>query len=189
MIKLIIGLGNPGDKYVETRHNVGFMAVDALAKAKGISSFQKKFNGEYATYVCDQEKVYLLKPQTYMNLSGECIRPFMDYFKIQKDEILVLYDDLDTPLGRLRLRETGSSGGHNGIKSVILHIGNQDFCRIRIGIGRPTVGTIVDYVLSPFDLKEKADVGQVIDRCVQAIEDLEKKTFSDVMNIYNQKRV
>ena len=86
------------------------------------------------------------------------------------------------------MRDSGSCCGQNGIKSVILHIGNQDFCRIRIGIGRPTVGTIVDYVLSPFDLKEKADVGQVIDRCVQAIEDLEKKTFSDVMNIYNQKR-
>ena len=133
------------------------------------------------------EKVYILKPETYMNLSGECIHPFIKYFQIQKEEILVIYDDLDTKLGRLRLREAGSAGGHNGIKSIISHLGDQKFKRIRVGIGRPTVGTIVDYVLTSFQKEEEDILNKIIQRSVNAIQDLEEKKFSDVMNIYNQK--
>ena len=187
IVKLIIGLGNPGVEYAYTRHNIGFMVIDALAKEKGITSFQKKFNGAYASYMINGEKVYILKPETYMNLSGECIHPFMTYFRIKQEEILVIYDDLDTKLGRLRLRETGSAGGHNGIKSVISHLGNQEFKRVRVGIGRPTVGTIIDYVLSSFKKEEEEMVNKVVQKSVAAIVALEEKRFSDVMNIYNQK--
>lgn len=180
-------MGNPGEKYKNTKHNVGFITIDQIAAEKGISKFQKKFNGSYASYLSQNGKVYLLKPETYMNLSGECILPFMNYFEINPDEILVIYDDLDTGLGRLRLRETGSAGGHNGIKSIISHLGHQKFKRIRIGIGRPTVGTVVDYVLSPFDLKNQESLMEGVQKATRAVIELESKSFSDTMNIYNQK--
>lgn len=188
LIKLIVGLGNPGKQYEHTKHNVGFMTIDEIAKEKGVSNFQKKFNGVYAFYHTPNGKVYLLKPETYMNLSGECMIPFMNYFQIADDEVVVVYDDLDTAIGRLRLRESGSAGGHNGIKSIIAHIGHQKFKRVRIGISRPTVGTVVDYVLSPFAADKQEEVQECVKRAAQAVIDLEDKSFSDVMNIYNQKQ-
>lgn len=188
LIKLIVGLGNPGKQYEHTKHNVGFMTIDEIAKEKGVSNFQKKFNGVYAFYHTPNGKVYLLKPETYMNLSGECMIPFMNYFQIADDEVVVVYDDLDTAIGRLRLRESGSAGGHNGIKSIIAHIGHQKFKRVRIGISRPTVGTVVDYVLSPFAADKQEEVQESVKRAAQAVIDLEDKSFSDVMNIYNQKQ-
>lgn len=188
LIKLIVGLGNPGKQYEHTKHNVGFMTIDEIAKEKGVSNFQKKFNGVYAFYHTPNGKVYLLKPETYMNLSGECMIPFMNYFQIADDEVVVVYDDLDIAIGRLRLRESGSAGGHNGIKSIIAHIGHQKFKRVRIGISRPTVGTVVDYVLSPFAADKQEEVQESVKRAAQAVIDLEDKSFSDVMNIYNQKQ-
>lgn len=188
LIKLIVGLGNPGKQYEHTKHNVGFMTIDEIAKEKGVSNFQKKFNGVYAFYHTPNGKVYLLKPETYMNLSGECMILFMNYFQIADDEVVVVYDDLDTAIGRLRLRESGSAGGHNGIKSIIAHIGHQKFKRVRIGISRPTVGTVVDYVLSPFAADKQEEVQESVKRAAQAVIDLEDKSFSDVMNIYNQKQ-
>lgn len=136
-MKLIIGLGNPGKLYEHTRHNIGFDIIDVLANKWGTPLNQMKFNGMYASVHRPEGKVILLKPLTYMNLSGECVRPLMDYFDINVEDIVVIYDDLDLETGKLRLRQKGSAGGHNGIKSLIQHLGTQEFDRIRVGVSRP----------------------------------------------------
>ena len=130
-MKLIIGLGNPGKEYENTRHNTGFMVLDRLSEKLNIEMTQNKFKGLYGKSKYKGEDVILLKPQTYMNLSGESVRQVMDFFKINQEDILVIYDDLDMPVGKLRLRQSGSAGGHNGIKNIILHTGSQNFNRIR----------------------------------------------------------
>jgi len=135
-MKLIIGLGNPGKEYENTRHNTGFMVLDRLSEKLNIEMTQNKFKGLYGKSKYKGEDVILLKPQTYMNLSGESVRQVMDFFKINQEDILVIYDDLDMPVGKLRLRQSGSAGGHNGIKNIILHTGSQNFNRIRVGIDR-----------------------------------------------------
>ncbi|MBO9131302.1 aminoacyl-tRNA hydrolase [Bacillus sp. 165] len=185
-MKLIVGLGNPGREYALTRHNIGFIAVDELAHRWGISLNQEKFKGLYGSGVINGEKVILLKPLTYMNLSGECIRPLMDYYKIDIEDLVVIYDDLDLPVGRLRLRMKGSAGGHNGIKSMIAHLGTQEFNRIRIGIDRPKNGMKVpDYVLGRFVEEEKMDVVQSIKKSADACEEWLKTPFLQVMNKFN----
>ena len=133
-MKLIVGLGNPGKEYENTRHNCGFMAIDYLAQDLGVTINQAKFKGLYAKIKVEGEDVILLKPQTYMNLSGESVSEVMKFFKIDKEDVLVIYDDLDLPVGKIRIRANGSAGGHNGIKSLIAHLNGQDFKRIRIGI-------------------------------------------------------
>lgn len=135
-MKLIVGLGNPGKEYENTRHNCGFMAIDYLAQDLGVTINQAKFKGLYAKIKVEGEDVILLKPQTYMNLSGESVSEVMKFFKIDKEDVLVIYDDLDLPVGKIRIRANGSAGGHNGIKSLIAHLNGQDFKRIRIGIDR-----------------------------------------------------
>lgn len=132
-MKLIIGLGNPGKEYEHTHHNVGFATIDLLAEKWNIPLNQQKFNALYGMAHRPEGKVMLLKPLTYMNLSGEAVRPMMDYFDVDVEDIVVIYDDLDLEKGKLRLRQKGSAGGHNGIKSLIQHIGTQNFNRIRIG--------------------------------------------------------
>src|SRR3954453_13317332 len=164
-MKLIVGLGNPGKQYDQTRHNIGFTVIDELAKRFHIDLDQTKFKGLYGSTIINGEKIFLLKPLTYMNLSGESIGPFMDYFQIDLDDLLVIYDDLDLPVGKIRLRQKGSAGGHNGIKSAIAHLGTQQFNRIRMGIGRPSVPmSISDYVLGRFTVEEWSDISQSIER-------------------------
>ena len=185
-MKLIAGLGNPGRSYNHTRHNIGFEVVDCLADRNGVPLTKTKFNGLYSIIHHNGEKILIVKPLTYMNLSGDCIRPMMDYFEIKQEDLLVIYDDLDLPVGKIRLRQKGSAGGHNGIKSMIAHLGSQEFNRIRVGINRPPVGmTVPDYVLGKFSKEEWRDMKMVIDKCTDACEAWFEKPFLEVMNQFN----
>ncbi len=185
-MKLIIGLGNPGKQYEHTRHNIGFDVIDALAEKWGTPLNQMKFNGMYASAHRPEGKVMLVKPLTYMNLSGECVRPMMDYFDIEMEDIIVIYDDLDLDVGKLRLRQKGSAGGHNGIKSLIQHLGTQEFNRIRVGISRPPAPMkVADYVLSKFSKEEQGIVDDAVKKSCDAVEAALSQKFLDVMNKFN----
>lgn len=185
-MKLIVGLGNPGKQYEHTRHNIGFAVIDELAERLGIPLDQAKFKGIYGYRLIEGEKVFLLKPLTYMNLSGESVIALMNFYQIEPEDLLVIYDDLDLPVGRIRLRQKGSAGGHNGIKSIISHLGTQEFNRIRVGINRPTGGMpVVDYVLGRFSKEEQETVKDAVAKSADACEEWIKKPFLQVMNIYN----
>ncbi|ALS24793.1 MULTISPECIES: aminoacyl-tRNA hydrolase [Paenibacillus] len=185
-MKWFVGLGNPGRQYEMTRHNIGFMALDRFADKHGIQISQNKCKGLMGEGMVAGEKVVLLKPQTYMNLSGESVRAFMDFYKASPDDLIVVYDDLDTPYGSIRLRYQGSAGGHNGIKSIIQHLGSQKFNRIRMGISRPAPGRdIADYVLSPFSKEEWQSMPQVLDRTCEAMEYVLEHTFEKTMAKFN----
>ena len=186
LMKIIVGLGNPGKPYENTRHNIGFDVIDALAKKWDAPLTNSKFNGMYATIHRPEGKVLLVKPLTYMNLSGECVGPLMDYFDIDVEDLIVIYDDLDLETGKLRLRQKGSAGGHNGIKSLIHHLGTQEFNRIRVGVNRPPAGMkVADYVLSKFSKEEQAVIGDAIDKSVNAVETSLSTPFLEVMNQFN----
>ncbi len=184
-MKLIVGLGNPGKEYEKTRHNTGFMVLDRLADKLGVTIEQNKFKGLYAKLKYHGEDIILLKPQTFMNLSGESVRAAMDFFKIDQQDLLVIYDDMDMPTGKLRLRQNGSAGGHNGMKNIILHLGNQNFERIRVGIGRHPYMKVVDYVLSRFTNEESVDIEKGIEDASEAVIDILNNGFSHAMNKYN----
>ena len=184
-MKLIVGLGNPGKEYEATRHNCGFMVIDALADKLNVTVDQKKFKSLYTKFKYHGEDVILLKPQTYMNLSGESVNAVMNFFKIDKDDLLVIYDDLDMPVGKLRLRKTGSAGGHNGIKNIIAHLNSQDFKRIRVGIDRHKYMNVADYVLSRFSKVESEAIEQGIENAANAVLDYLDNDFNHAMNYYN----
>lgn len=184
-MKLIVGLGNPGKEYEGTRHNCGFMVIDRLADKLNVSVDQNKFKGLYTKIKYHGEDIILLKPQTYMNLSGESVNAIMNFFKIDKEDLLVIYDDLDMPVGKLRLRKTGSAGGHNGIKNIIAHLNSQDFKRIRVGIDRHKYMKVADYVLSNFTKTEKEAIDQGIEKACDAIIDYLDNDFDHTMNNYN----
>lgn len=184
-MKLIIGLGNPGKEYENTRHNTGFMVLDRLSEKLNIEMTQNKFKGLYGKSKYKGEDVILLKPQTYMNLSGESVRQVMDFFKINQEDILVIYDDLDMPVGKLRLRQSGSAGGHNGIKNIIAHLNSQDFKRIRVGIDRHKYMNVADYVLSRFSKVESEAIEQGIENAANAVLDYLDNDFNHAMNYYN----
>lgn len=185
-MKLIVGLGNPGKKYEETRHNIGFRVIDELAKNFQISLNQEKFKGIFGFDTITGEKVFLLKPLTYMNLSGESVRPIMDFYKISIDDVVVVYDDLDLPPGKIRLRQKGGHGGHNGIKSLLAHLGTENFKRIRVGVGRPEPGVAVaNYVLSTFRPDEKEEMEEAVSQAAKACENWLSKDFLNVMNSFN----
>lgn len=186
-MKLFVGLGNPGSKYERTRHNAGFMAIDKLSKEWNIDlAEEKKFKGQIGRGVVKGEKVILLKPTTFMNLSGESVRAVMDFYDVEVEDIIVIYDDLDLPHGKIRLRLKGSAGGHNGIKSLIAHLKTQEFKRIRVGIDRHPKIPVVDYVLGKFTEDELALVNQAIDltagACTLALTD----SFNKVMTEYSK---
>jgi peptidyl-tRNA hydrolase, PTH1 family len=186
-MKWIVGLGNPGSNYQSTRHNVGFMAVDELARRWSIPVSQGKFKALVGEGNVQGTKVYLLKPMTYMNLSGETIRAFMDYYKADLDDLIVIYDDLDTEIGRIRLRYQGSAGGHNGIKSIIQHTGTQTFNRVRMGISRPAPGmNIADYVLSPFPKAEQEPLAAMVQSACDAVEFALSHPYEETMAKYNR---
>lgn len=185
-MKWVVGLGNPGPAYAATRHNVGFMAVDQFAVQHGCQFRKQSFRAEMAEGMVDGEKMVLLKPMTFMNLSGEAVRACMDFYKWSIDDMIVIYDDLDTPLGQIRLRYQGGHGGHNGIRSIIQHLGTQQFKRIRIGISRPPLGAeVVDYVLSAFPKAGRTDVTQSLDRVCDAVAYALHHTFDQTMAKFN----
>lgn len=188
MPKLIAGLGNPGARYAATRHNVGWMLLDAFARKHGVSVDRSGFQGVYGEmrWGLDAEKVLLLKPLTYMNLSGRSVAEAARFFRIQPSDILVLFDDLDLEVGRLRLRTKGSAGGHNGMRSIIAELGTAEFPRLRIGIGRPAPGwQVVDWVLAPFGPDDAAAVAGVLPRAVEAVECFLSDGILTAMNRYN----
>ena len=185
-MKWIIGLGNPGSKYAMNRHNVGFMAVDRFADRHAISISHNKFKSSYGEGFINGTKVALLKPVTYMNLSGEALRAFLDFTKSTLEDGIIVYDDLDTAFGHIRLRYQGSAGGHNGIKSIVAHTGTQIFNRIRIGISRPAPGLIIsDYVLSDFSKQERETLPSVLDKTVDALTAALTEPFDNVMAKFN----
>lgn len=186
-MKCIIGLGNPGRKYKETRHNIGFMVIDELLQRHDWTLNQGKFQGKYGVEHYQGEKVILLQPQTYMNLSGESIRALMDFYQIDIEDILVVYDDLDLPIGKIRLRQKGGHGGHNGVRSAIDHLGTKSFNRLRIGIGRPQGRMpVVDYVLNDFSKDQQEDVTISVHDAADACEAWLGKSFTDIMNEFNK---
>lgn len=184
-MKLIIGLGNPGKEYEKTRHNVGFMVMDCLEELFKVQISNKKFKGEYAKFKYKGEDIILLKPLTYMNASGESVIQVMNFFKIDVKDILVIYDDLDMPVGKLRLRESGSAGGHNGIKSIIAHVGTQNFKRIRVGIDRHPRIPVVDYVLGKFPKDDIPHIEEGLNQAAKAVEMFLDKDFTAAMNVFN----
>jgi peptidyl-tRNA hydrolase, PTH1 family len=184
--RIIAGLGNPGKQHEKNRHNIGFMAVDALAKKHGLRFDKVMSRGLVALGEINGFKVALIKPQTFMNLSGECVGPVMKFYKSAAEDLLVLYDELDLPAAQLRMRKGGSAGGHNGMKSIIKSIGTQDFPRLRMGIGRPP-GRMdpAAYVLQNFDSGELLDARDMIDRSIAAIEIWLKDGIERAMNRAN----
>lgn len=188
--QLIVGLGNPGNKYENTRHNVGFLAIDRLAKLWQIGlSENKKFQGWFGEGMSSSSKIRLLKPTTYMNNSGQAIRAVVDWYKIPPEAVMVIYDDMDLPVGRLRLRLSGSAGGQNGMKSAIAHLGTQNFPRLRIGIGRTNSEGAVSHVLGGFAPNEKGTIEEVLDLTVSAIELSLKQGVEKAMSLYNNQTV
>ncbi|XEC94985.1 aminoacyl-tRNA hydrolase [Paenibacillus tarimensis] len=186
-MKWIVGLGNPGTSYQGTRHNVGFMVVEALAQRWGIQVTQSKFKAMLGEGNVQGTKIVLIKPMTYMNLSGESVRAFMDYYKADLSDCIIVYDDLDTETGRIRLRYQGSAGGHNGIKSIIAHTGTQVFNRVRMGISRPEPGrNIADYVLSDFAKSERDKLNGMIEYACEAIEYSLSHPYEETMGKFNR---
>lgn len=182
-MKLIIGLGNPGKKYHETKHNIGFMCLDEYATQK---NYVFKKDNKFQAEIVKNGNVILLKPHTFMNLSGQSLRACMDYYNVDIEDVLVIYDDLDLPLGKLRLREKGSAGGHNGIKNIISHIGTQDFYRVRVGIDSNKMIDTKDYVLGKFSKDEKIELETKIRVVVDVINDfINDLDFKLIMNKYN----
>jgi peptidyl-tRNA hydrolase, PTH1 family len=186
-MKLVVGLGNPGIKYALTRHNVGFWVIDELSRRWQILLDREKWQAEVGEGRVGSEKVVLIKPLTYMNLSGESVRLVLDWFKLDSAAVCVIYDDLDLPLGQIRLRCQGGSGGHNGMKSLIACLGTDQLKRIRIGIGRPTHPSVSSYVLSPFCAAEKDVIDQAVARSASAVQAWMDADFLQVMNRYNEK--
>jgi len=188
VMKLIVGLGNPGIRYAKTRHNVGFWVIDELSRRWSIPVNREKWRAEVGEGVVRGEKVVLMKPLTYMNLSGEAVRPAIDWLKADLEELLVIYDDLDLPPGQVRLRLKGSSGGHNGMKSIIQHLETDRFKRIRIGIGRPHPGmSVPDYVLSPFSKEELDEILKAVNQSADAVGCWLEEGFLQAMNKFNSK--
>lgn len=187
---LIAGLGNPGEKYKETRHNIGFWVIDELAARWGVTRFQNKFKAEYALVPPNQggTGVVLLKPQTFMNLSGESIGPAAGFHKIAvQTHLLVVSDDIDLPVGALRLRLSGGAGGHNGLKSVIAHVGGPDFARLRIGVGRSPVMPADAHVLARLSAEEKEPLLKAVKAAADGIELCGKEGMAKAMNTINQR--
>ena len=187
-VKLIIGLGNPGSKYNGSRHNIGFDVIDEILTRHQLEMTEQKFRSDYTIWHRDGERVLLMKPFTYMNLSGEALLPTMSYYGIDIDDILVIHDDLDLDPGRVRFRKKGSSGGQNGVKSIIDMLGTNEFKRAKIGIGRPQGGwKVVDHVLARFTAEDRILVDEAVDQTVDAIEAwLDGKDFQHVMSEYNK---
>ncbi len=186
-MKIIVGLGNPGQEYSATKHNVGFMVLDELASRWNITGWRKRSNAEVAEHRLGSETVLLVKPQTYMNLSGTAVGELARWYKVAEEDIVVIFDDMDLPTGKLRLRMKGGSGGHRGIESLLQHLSKDSFLRLRMGIGRPPAGwQVVDYVLSRFTAEEQPLIAAAIKRSAEAVEAIVKDGMNKAMNVFNK---
>ena len=187
---LLVGLGNPGKKYEATRHNAGFLVLDAIAKSEGLEDFREKFSGLFAKGRAFGKDVVLLKPQTFMNLSGDSVQPAMVFHKVAVGDVIVVHDELDLPFGEVRVKVAGGHAGHNGLRSLIARIGNPDFVRVRVGIGRPPVGfqgDVADYVLQGFDPTERARLAAIVDDAKAAVARIVVEGTVAAMGIVNAK--
>ncbi len=185
-MRLVVGLGNPGRKYQDTRHNVGFQVVAELAQRFGQSTPRSKFQGEVVEAAIGLEKVLLLCPHTYMNRSGSSILALRDFYKLELDEMIVVCDDMSLPLGKLRIKPQGSSGGQNGLRDIIQRLGSEEFTRLRVGIGTlPPGWDAADFVLSKFTKEDQADIKVAVARAADAVECWVKQGVESCMNQYN----
>jgi len=185
--KLIVGLGNPGSKYQWTRHNAGFMVLDRLADIAGISVARKKFSGFYGEGDWQGEHLLLLKPLTFMNLSGRSVVEALRFHKLHLKDVVVIHDDLDIPFGRVKVKEGGGHAGHNGLRSLVTELGSGDFTRVRVGIGRPSRGDVVDYVLNRFAEDELKQLPSILDGVIDAIYVFCNEGISKAMSLYNNR--
>ncbi len=186
-MKMIVGLGNIGTRYDETRHNTGFMVVDQLARDYHLGEFtQLKQEAVAVSGVINGEKVMLVKPTTFMNDSGRAVGPIVDYYDIDLDDLVIVNDDLDMPVGKVRLKTHGASGGHNGLKSIISALGTKNFNRVKVGIDHPQHGTVVSHVLGKFSKEERPKFDQAVEQAEHALEDwINGEDFAKLMNTYN----
>ena len=183
---LIIGLGNPEPEYSNTKHNMGFDTINCLANQTKIDVTRNKFDALYGSGTIEGEKVILVKPQTYMNLSGQSVREFKNFYKLTQDEIIVIYDDIDLEKGKIRIRKKGSAGSHNGMKSVIQELATDEFIRIRVGIGVPEFkGDLRNYVLEPISKDERVILDEGIFDAKSAVIEILKNGIDSAMNKYN----
>ena len=183
-IQLIVGLGNPGPKYEATRHNVGFWFVDRLARSKGASfRNEKKFHGEVCSLTLNGNSVWLLKPQTYMNHSGQAVRAITQFYKIPVESILVVHDELDIPPGTLRVKQGGGHGGHNGLRDIIAHLGSKEFVRLRVGIGHPgNSRDVTNYVLGRAGADEHSDIERALQDAMHYLPSILDGDMQNAMN-------
>lgn len=186
-MKLIVGLGNPGKEYENTRHNAGFKFIDEYAKSKGLTFNQNKFKGLYTTFINNGEKIIFLKPQKYMNLSGEVVRDFVNFFKINIEDILIICDDLDTPLGKIKIKYKGSSGGHNGLKNIEQNLNTNEYKRIKIGISNDKNQDRINYVIGKMPKEDLEKLNEVISHSPEILNDYLTLKFDNLMNKYNTK--
>ena len=183
---LIVGLGNPENEYANTRHNMGFCTINKIAAEFKIDMTKTKFNGIYGTGMIEGQKVVLLKPQTYMNLSGDALKAFWDYYKLDLDDLIIIYDDIDVEKGNIKIRKKGSSGSHNGMKSIVQNLGTEEFTRIRIGIGRPEHSNdMINYVIGKIDEEEQKRLAPGIDLAKDATIEIIKNGVDMAMNKFN----
>ena len=184
---LIVGLGNPGEKYARTRHNLGFLALDLLAERQKLKINRIKYKALVAETEFGSARCLLMKPQTYMNLSGEAVREAAQFYKIPSDHVLVIYDDVSLPVGKLRVRPSGSAGGHNGIKNIIAHLGTDVFPRVKVGVGAPSHPDydMVDWVIGSFSAQEKKIVDEALDRALDAAECIISCGVTEAQNRFN----
>ncbi|HFH8161254.1 TPA: aminoacyl-tRNA hydrolase [Streptococcus agalactiae] len=188
MVKMIVGLGNPGSKYNDTKHNIGFMAVDRIVKKLDVNFTEdKNFKAEIGSDFINGEKIYFIKPTTFMNNSGIAVKALLTYYNISIKDMIIIYDDLDMEVGKIRFRQKGSAGGHNGIKSIIAHLGTQEFDRIKVGIGRPNGRmTVNNHVLGKFDKNDEIMISNTLDKVDNAVNYyLQTNDFQKTMQKYN----
>lgn len=188
-MKIIVGLGNPGNEYKDTKHNVGFMFLDALADAWNVANWKEKDNGLLTETFFNNEKIILLKPLTFMNESGRAVEPILSFYKLSATDLIVVHDDMDIPAGTIRIRKKGSAGGHRGVQSILDHIKDENFVRFRIGIGRPAEHfTVINHVLSPFFEDDKEKIKTAIKSLIPAAECVIEYDADMAMNRFNPKK-
>jgi len=188
-MKIVVGLGNPGKKYDNTRHNIGFAVIDSLAAGPGVNRSPERFDSQVAEWMEDAEKILLLKPQTFMNLSGRAVRQAVDFYQVEVADVLVICDDMALPLGQLRFRARGTHGGHNGLRDIQNHLGTTEYSRLRIGVGDPGEHSdAVDHVLGKFRPSEKPAIEDAVQKAVQGVVLWVRQGIGKCMNQYNAKK-
>jgi len=184
-LKVVVGLGNPGRKYIATRHNVGYAVVDSLAAGSRCGRFQERFQAQVAELQDDPHRILLVKPETFMNLSGRCVREVVDFYQVLLTDLLVVCDDFNLPLGKLRARARGTHGGHNGLRDIQNHLGTTDYPRLRIGVEAPREKDAVDHVLGRFRPAERPVIVEAVAKAAQAVGVWIDNGIDDCMNQYN----